>query len=135
MIKNTKSFSGTARYSINFQKPKIDADDFVLDLGKVCESARIKINGRDVGILWSLPFRIPVGDFLVAGNNKLEIEVTNLSANRIAELDRQGVNWKKFHDINFVNIKYKKFDASNWELVDSGLLGPVQLVPMTNIEF
>ncbi len=132
--KNAKSFAGTACYSINFQKPKIGADDFVLDLGEVCESARVKINGHQVGILWSLPFKIPIGEFLVNDNNKLEIEVTNLSANRIAELDRQGVNWKKFHNINFVNIKYKKFDASKWEPVDSGLLGPVQLIPLKKIK-
>jgi len=100
----------------------------------VCESARVKINGHQVGILWSLPFKIPIGEFLVNDNNKLEIEVTNLSANRIAELDRQGVNWKKFHNINFVNIKYKKFDASKWEPVDSGLLGPVQLIPLKKIK-
>lgn len=124
-----KSFSGTGRYSITFKKPNIKADDWILDLGKVCESARVKINGHQVGILWSLPFRIPIGEFLVDGKNLLEIEVTNLSANRIAELDRQGVNWKKFHNINFVNIKYKKFDASKWEPMDSGLLGPVQLIP------
>jgi hypothetical protein len=130
-----KSFSGTANYSINFKKPNIDADDFILDLGKVCESARVKINGHSVGILWSLPFRIPVGKYLLKGNNKLEIEVTNLSANRIAELDRQGVNWKKFHNINFVNIKYKKFDASKWEPMDSGLLGPVHLIPMKRKQF
>jgi hypothetical protein len=130
-----KSFSGAANYSINFKKPNIDADDFILDLGKVCESARVKINGHSVGILWSLPFRIPVGKYLVKGNNKLEIEVTNLSANRIAELDRQGVYWKKFHNINFVNIKYKKFDASKWEPMDSGLLGPVQLIPVNWKQF
>ena len=130
-----KSFSGTARYSINFKKPNVKADDLILDLGKVCESARVKINDRQVGILWSLPFRIPVGNFLVDGNNKLEIEITNLSANRIAELDRQGVDWKKFHNINFVNIKYKKFDASKWEPMDSGLLGPVQLIPMKKKHF
>jgi hypothetical protein len=56
--------------------------------------------------------------------------VTNLSANRIADLDRRKVNWKKFYEINFVNIRYRKFDASGWALTDSGLLGPVQLIPV-----
>jgi hypothetical protein len=63
-------------------------------------------------------------------DNRLEIEVTNLSANRIRDLDIRGVEWKYFHDINIVNIDYKKFDASQWDIVDSGLLGPVRLVPL-----
>jgi hypothetical protein len=63
-------------------------------------------------------------------DNVLEVEVTNVSANRIRDLDRRGVNWKNFHDINIVNINYKPFDASDWPLTDSGLLGPVTLTPL-----
>ena len=33
------------------------------------------------------------------------------------------MNWKTFHDINFVNLDYRPFNASNWPLTDSGLLG------------
>jgi hypothetical protein len=67
-------------------------------------------------------------------HNMLTIEVTNLAANRIADLDRRGVNWKAFHEINFVNRDYKPFDASKWPLRDSGLIGPVQLVPLKDKE-
>jgi len=49
-------------------------------------------------------------------------------------LDRRKVNWKRFYEINFVNIKYHKFDASDWQAVDSGLLGPVKLIPYTAME-
>ena len=125
----TKNFSGTAKYSITFDKPEEQADDWLLDLGKVCESASVSLNGKLVGVSWSLPFQIEVGEFLHDGQNTLEIEVTNLSANRIAELDRQQVPWKKFYNINYVNIKYKPFDASNWLPMDSGLIGPVCLIP------
>jgi len=125
----TKVFSGTALYTITFEKPNIIADDWVLDLGKVCESARIRVNGHYLGALWSLPFRIALGGTLQDGENTLEIEVTNLGANRIADLDRRGVPWKKFYNINFVSIKYEPFDASQWPLMDSGLLGPVVLIP------
>jgi len=65
----------------------------------------------------------------VPGVNTLEVEVTNLAANRIADLDRRKVDWKRFHEINFVNINYKPFDASGWPTFDSGLLGPVRLIP------
>ena len=46
---------------------------------------------------------------------------------RIADLDRKKVPWKRFHEINFVNIDYKPFDASAWPPMDSGLLGPVRI--------
>ena len=111
-----------------------EADDWLLDLGDVRESARVSINGQSVGTLWSLPFQTRVGSFIKPGTNKLEIEVTNLAANRIRDLDARGVEWKKFHEINFVNIRYQPFDASKWPLVDSGLLGPVKLVPMKKIQ-
>ncbi len=129
-----KTFSGTAQYTLRFQKPKKNAEDWLLDLGKVCETAHIRLNGQEIAWLISLPFRIPIGDLLQDGENTLEIEVTNLDANRIADLDRRKVNWQNFHDINFVDIRYKKFDAAQWPLTDSGLLGPVQLIPMQNLD-
>ena len=54
--------------------------------------------------------------------------VTNLGANRIRDLDVRGVPWRIFHDINFVDIRYKGFDARQWPVRDSGLLGPVRFV-------
>ncbi|GAG14422.1 unnamed protein product, partial [marine sediment metagenome] len=41
-----KRFAGTARYKISFDRPADYVDEWVLDLGRVCESARVKINGR-----------------------------------------------------------------------------------------
>jgi hypothetical protein len=57
------------------------------------------------------------------------VEVTNVAANRIRDLDRRQVAWRVFHDINLVNMDYKPFDASNWPVRAAGLLGPVTLVP------
>lgn len=127
-----KRFFGTARYTIEFDGPQQDTGKWMLDLGRVCESARVTLNGVFLGSLWSEPFQLPVGRALSAGKNTLEIEVTNLAANRIRDLDRQGVNWKYFYDINVVNIDYKPFDAGDWPLFDSGLLGPVVLYPQTS---
>jgi hypothetical protein len=62
--------------------------------------------------------------------NKLEVEVTNVSANRIRELDRRHVQWKIFGDVNIVDVNYHPFDASDWPLANSGLLGPVTLTPI-----
>ena len=126
------SFAGTGKYSISFNMSDVVADDWLLNLGKVCESARVKLNGESVGTLWSFPFKILVGKHLKKGTNILEIEITNLSANRIRDLDRQGSEWEKFF---FVNIFYKKFDASNWPIMNSGLLGPVNLTPVNYFTF
>ncbi|MHA1268137.1 MAG: hypothetical protein ACTSRS_23185 [Candidatus Helarchaeota archaeon] len=93
------------------------------------------LNGKSLGTVWSIPFSLRIGKALKEGENLLEIEVTNLSANRIAYLDRKKVNWKKFYDINFVNIRYKKFDASGWEPMLSGLLEPIKLIPLKTLSF
>src|SRR5439155_9465101 len=113
-----------------FDRPPGAAADWLLALGRVCASARVRLNGRPVATLWCRPFRVAVGEYLRPGRNTLEVEVTNLAANRIADLDRRKVNWKSFHEINFVNLKYEPFDASKWPLRDSGLLGPVRLIPV-----
>jgi hypothetical protein len=123
-------FAGTASYRIEFMLPSVRADDWIIDLGDVRESARVSFNGKEVACLYSIPFRALVGDYLKPGRNVLEIEVTNLSANRIRDLDRRGVNWKIFNDINFVDHHYQKFDASDWLLIPSGLLGPITLTPV-----
>ena len=129
---NTENFSGTGRYTLEFELSEENADDWLLELGTVSESAKIKINDEYVGCLWSVPNKIIAGDHLKVGNNKLEIEVTNLSANRIRYLDRNNINWRKFF---FVNVRYKKFDASEWPIMESGLLGPVYLTPVKYKEF
>ncbi|SDL96039.1 alpha-L-rhamnosidase [Catalinimonas alkaloidigena] len=124
-------FSGCAEYSTTFEwSPEEGVDDYRLQLGNVRESARVWLNGEEVGVLWSLPFQARVGPFLKKGTNTLKIEVCNLMANRIRDMDRRGVEWKKYHEINFVNINYKSFDASDWAPQPSGLLGPVTLQPL-----
>ncbi len=52
-------------------------------------------------------------------------------ANRLTDLDRRKVAWRKFF---LVNIQYQPFDASDWEPLPSGLLGPVQLVPLRRLQ-
>jgi hypothetical protein len=139
---NAQSFAGSAVYTLTFDAPglvyslqaapdtlKREHQTYFLDLGKVCQSARVRLNGRDLGTLITPPFRVVV-DNLKPRDNRLEVEITNVSANRIRDLDRRGVKWKTFNDINFVNLNYRPFDASNWSLTDSGLLGPVTLTAL-----
>ena len=130
-----KRFGGTARYRLEFEAPRTRAEDWLLDLGDVRESARVRLNGKDVTTAWSIPFRVRVGEFLKAGRNVLELDVTNLAANRIRDMDQKGVKWRIMREINFVNINYRPFDASGWKLTPSGLLGPVTLTPLRTPKF
>ncbi|MDP4291451.1 MAG: hypothetical protein Q8908_10260, partial [Bacteroidota bacterium] len=126
-----KVFAGTGNYSLDFNMPAGKADEWLLDLGKLCESAQVTLNGQKVGSVWSLPFQIPVGHYLKKGTNHLELAVTNLPANRIADYDRRKVEWQIFYEINFVNVFYRPFSAADWKTMPSGLIGPVKLVPLT----
>lgn len=126
----TQSFSGSGEYTTSFDMPAAKAADYVLNLGKVCESAHVYINGADAGIFWSIPFSARVGKYLKPGKNTIKVEVDNLMANRIRYMDQNAIQWRKYHEINFVNIDYKPFDASKWKVMPSGLLGPVTLTPV-----
>jgi hypothetical protein len=122
-------FCGKARYSIDFQLNKQElGENLTLDLGDVRESAEVKLNGKSLGVVWCLPYKIALPKGLLKAKNHLEIEVLNNSANRIRYVDKQGENWRKFYDINIVDINYKPFNAANWGVMESGLLGPVRLV-------
>jgi hypothetical protein len=126
-----KRFGGTARYRLEFDAPAAPADDWLLDLGDVRESARVILNGQPVATAWSLPFRVRLAAALLKpGRNVLELDVTNLAANRIRDMDKRKLPWKIMRDANVVNINYKPFDASGWPLTPSGLLGPVTLTPL-----
>ena len=126
-----KRFAGTAVYSLKFVVPPeaAGAPGWRLDLGRVAESARVRLNGSDIATLWCAPFGVELGRHLRPGENLLEVEVTNVAANRIRDLDIRHVSWKSFYEINFVGRDYRPFDASTWSIRDSGLIGPVVLTP------
>jgi hypothetical protein len=80
-----KYYSGSATYynsfelsSSIFKKNKVQ-----LDLGRVAVAAKVKINGKEVGVLWKYPYVIDISDFIIAEKNNIEIEVTNLWTNRL----------------------------------------------------
>jgi hypothetical protein len=123
-----RNFSGTALYRLEFDAKGLT--HALLDLGEIAHTATVRLNGKPAGTCWAPPHRLPLLGLLEKGKNVLEVEVTNLAANRIADLDRRKVNWKAFHEINFVNIDYKPFDAAPWPALPSGLLGPVKLIPL-----
>jgi len=134
-----KNFSGTARYTIIFDKPAGRADAWLIDLGKVCESASSALNGVSLGTLIGPYYSVVIDSRQLKQTNTLVINVSNLMANRIAYMDRNKIPWKKFYNVNMAarlkqNTKDGIFDASSWEPRESGLLGPVTITGMKKIK-
>lgn len=123
-------FCGTVRYRATFVAEAAHAaKGATLDLGKVCDSARVRVNGVEVGACIMSPYRVEIpSGALKNGKNVLEVEVTNVGANRVRDLDKRKVQWKIFNDINIVGRDYRPFDAAKWPLRDAGLMGPVLLL-------
>lgn len=128
----TRTLMGTGTYTTTFsiKTRQLKAQHhWQLELGDVRESARVYINNVLVGCAWAVPFVLDVPQSVLRkGRNELRIEVTNLPANRIAELDRQRVFWRKFEEINVVDINYRPTTYAGWQPVPSGLIGPVRLI-------
>lgn len=121
----TQYYSGEIEYQNVFV---VSNDDIgkkcILDVGEIHESAEIYINGILAGAVWTVPFTLDISNKIKAGENTVQFRVRNLMANRMIYLDKTGVQWRKYF---FVNIDYKPFDASQWNLLPSGLIGPVRI--------
>lgn len=125
-------FWGIGRYTTTFDLPAgANASSYQLSLGDVREVADVRLNGESIGTAWCIPYELTLpADKLKPQGNRLDIDVTNLSANYMRLYDRLHPDWKKFYDINIVDIRYKPFDATKWDALPSGLLGPVTLAPV-----
>jgi hypothetical protein len=126
------SFMGTGIYETTFnvtkEQLKTATAGFRLDLGDVRESARVSLNGVVLGCVWAVPFVLDCRDAVREGENKLWIEVTNLPANRIRQMEIDGTEWRIFEDANIANISSGTY--TDWSLVPSGLNSKVKLVPL-----
>ena len=119
-----KFFSGTMLYKTEFDA----SEGTSLSLGEVREIARVKLNGRDLGVRFMPPYDFPIpAGVLKEKGNVLEVEVTNLGSNRLRWNDLNKVDWKYFTDINMVDMNYQKLDASKRPVLKSGLVGPVAI--------
>ncbi|MDQ6610563.1 MAG: glycoside hydrolase family 2 protein, partial [Bacteroidota bacterium] len=136
---DVKNFSGTAKYSTTFQKPAGNVVAYLLDLGKVNETAEVFLNGKKLATLIGPTFQTTIPSVLLQQNNKLEIIVANLMANRISYMDKNNLPWKIFYNTNMParrkeNSKNGIFDASEWKPLPSGLSGPVTITPLRKNE-
>ncbi len=125
-----RSLMGTGIYEcqVKMSKKELEGGNhWAIDLGDVRESARVYVNDSLIGCAWSAPFTLQFAGLLKPGLNRIRIEVTNLPANRIAQLDREGLPWRKMEEINVVNINYQKTTYADWTPMPSGLNGGVAI--------
>ncbi len=92
-----------------------------LDLGDVKNIARVRLNGKDLGVLWTRPFRVEITGAVQAADNRLEITVTNLWPNRL--IGDAALPPEK----RFTRTHVTKF-TKDTPLLPSGLLGPVRVM-------
>jgi len=119
-------FSGTGSYTASFNEPssmRSSSGKLFLNLGDVRETARVFINGHDLGVLWHNPYRVEITSAVHVGNNALRIEVTNLWPNRLIG----DMLLPPEQRLTKTNIT--KFDK-NSPLLPSGLIGPVSFEVM-----
>jgi hypothetical protein len=142
-----RRYSGTGFYTKTITVPKdmVGKDRRVyLDLGKVQVMATVKVNDKDLGVLWKPPYRVDVTDALKPGENRLEIGVTNLWINRMigdeeipedSERNPDGTlkAWPPWV-LEGKDSPTGRFTFTSWRLwkkgeapVESGLVGPVTL--------
>jgi len=138
-------YSGTAVYRKQFQVPSPGpARRVFLDLGSVKNVARVKLNGRDLGVVWTAPWHVEVTGAVRPGVNDLEIEVANLWPNRLIgdgllpkDQRRTVTNVKTYETPLPPAAKYQTYGCRVCDarrkgdkpaaLLPSGLLGPVTL--------
>ncbi|WP_114937692.1 glycosyl hydrolase [Mucilaginibacter endophyticus] len=139
-----KYYSGIAQYHKTFELPASILQQknkkISLDLGEVNNMARVKVNGKIVGLLWTAPWRIDISAADLKRYNQLEIEVANLWPNRLIgdeKLPDDGIQndntwpeWlikgtpRKSKRFTFTTHKFYTKDSP---LLKSGLIGPVTI--------
>lgn len=128
-------FMGTGTYTTSVTLTEEDLQssaDIIIDLGDVRESAKVTVNGVYVGTAWSVPFALSIKSALKAGENVISIAVTNLPANKIRQMDKDGAHWRIFEDINISTISNEAVGTTTtsfagWALAKSGLNSKVAL--------
>jgi hypothetical protein len=118
-------YSGKARYRKTFDLGNIPDKRIILDLGNLGHVAEVRLNGRNLGILWCPPWCVEITKDVKASGNMLEIDVINLWANRvIGDLNLPaGKRFTTTHDA----FRFDQLRGST-PLIESGLFGPVRIL-------
>lgn len=137
-------FSGTANYKKKFTLSKEQVrtrNTLELDLGNVHIMAEVIVNGKNLGILWKVPFKIGIDGFVHEGVNTLEVRITNLWVNKLigdeqlpTDFEWKNGSVKEWPEwlVNKTQRPSERTTFSTWKHWDkssplqvSGLLGPV----------
>ncbi len=139
-----KYYSGIATYQKVFALPQVSgfksqvsSKRLYLDLGTVHDMARVRLNGRDLGVVWCAPWRVDITDTVKAKGNVLEIEIANRWANRL--LGDQQAPDKAVRTVKWASgfLEGREYKAGRYtfttgrgpgKLLVSGLLGPVRIL-------
>lgn len=139
-----KYYSGIASYhqTISLAENTLadKKSDIFLDLGEVYNLARVHVNGKDMGVIWTAPYQLKISDAIVPGENQIDVEVANLWPNRLIGDEQKPDDGIKNHQwpewlvknqartsgrYTFTTGKFYKKDS---ELLKSGLIGPVRIL-------
>ena len=151
--KNVRYFSGTATYTtqFNLDKEYLRAGlSLELDLGDVNVFADVRVNGKSLGTLWKLPYRVNIDGYVKTGVNTLEIDVTNLWPNRLIgddslpeDYEMNGpriAQWPEWlvtgaaRESGRTTFTTWKHCSQADELLPSGLCGPVVIRPYVKVK-
>lgn len=133
-------YSGKATYRTEFDMGEEPQGDLLVDLGNVKAMARVSLNGKDLGIAWTTPWRVEASGSIRKGKNVLEIEVVNLWQNRLIGDETkpydgpQDGKWPQWL-IDGGKRPSDRYTFTTWRhytadtpLLPSGLLGPVRVL-------
>lgn len=136
-----KYYSGIATYKKSFDASGVSGKKVYLDLGTVHDMARVKLNVKDLGVVWCAPWRVDITDVVKATGNVLEIEVANRWSNRLLgdqqapDKNARTLKW----EAGFLGGKEYKTGRYTFattggpnKLLPSGLLGPVRILVNPN---
>lgn len=138
-----KYYSGIAGYRKHFDLLNAISKDknkrLYLDLGEVKNLARVMLNGKDLGVVWTAPWKVEITEAVKQKGNTLEIEVANLWPNRLIgdeKLPEDGIKNRAWPDWLIKGEKrtsgrntfttYRNYTKDS-PLLKSGLIGPVTI--------
>jgi hypothetical protein len=143
-MRGIKYYSGIATYKKTFDIENLDDKKYYIDLGVVNDIARVKLNGKDIGVVWCAPWRIDISSALKEGENRLEIEVANRWINRLlgdksepeeytrtVKFENGLMGGKEYQTGRYTfTTKSSMRSFSFSEPLSSGLEGPINILEM-----
>jgi hypothetical protein len=116
-----KYYSGTVKYSKNFNWNEAVTENLWLQFEEVNNLASIYLNGKACGVVWTYPYRIHISEAIKKGTNVLEIKVTNTWANRL-------IGDQKLSEEDRLTWTTAPFRLKDEPLLKAGLLGDIKII-------